>query len=757
MQITSSLRRLALVLALASPLLSRADIVNGFDVWNINYGNDAVIDVPGRLYIPSSYNAANSYPLVIFYHGWGERGSDNRKQVESNINSLIAEAGSRNFFIYAPQLGTGAESWWDGYLDQTMQGVAAAMGTYNIDRKRIYVTGLSLGGGATRGVISRYPSVVAAAVPICGLPRGYAAEFPFLVGKPIWQFHAHDDGTVNVSASRDHVNAIRAADGNKPPLSFRLNVDNGQPYRNYGLPYYTVASGHTFYEENGLRYTEYGSGGHSIWGWVYGDSNMYGWLLDQQLPEPALQPGETASFDFGLDAYTTGTDSQGRLWNSITTWSAPNSYTAVAPFVKIGGGRRTSVSLTVEQRFGGPFDSNAGVASSLYPDQVGKDGWITQANATATSNTGVIRICGLAAGAAHRVEIFGSIADNDWGSGRQTRYQIGTETQDLNAFNNSGTKAVFESVAADTLGTIQVKVYGKPGTTTSKAVINAITVTRSGTSAPSNEAPVVNAGPDQTVTLYDGATLGGTVTDDGLPAGSSVTQEWTRESGPGTVTFGSPTALQTTAAFSEPGTYVLNLSASDSQLTGSDMVTIVVDEWKNLDIGTVPVAGSGGISEGMVTVTGSGSNIWQNNDDFHFLFRPVQDECSIVVRALSHPYQHWGSKAGIMVRESLGRDASHVFIGMQPGGVNTVYMDHLQGLGWSNAGQSAGTVPLWLKIARTNSNTVTTSISADGQIWTQVSTRTFPSLASTLYVGFGVSSATSSTLTATFDNVTVVP
>jgi regulation of enolase protein 1 (concanavalin A-like superfamily)/dienelactone hydrolase len=747
--------RLALVLALASPLAARADIVNGFDVWNIDYGNDGV-DIPGRLYIPANYNPANSYPLVIFYHGMGQRGSDNRQQVESQINELIAAAGSRNFFIYAPQLGTGAQSWWDGYLDQTTQGVAATMGKYNIDRRKIYVTGLSLGGGAVRSVISRYYSVVAAAVPICGLPRTYASEFPFLVGKPIWQFHAVNDNTVSVDGSRNHVNAIRAADGNKPPLSFPLNAQNGQPYRNNGEPYYPSWSGHTYYAENGLRYTEYGNGDHFIWGWVYGDSNMYDWLLAQQLPEPALQPGETASFDFGLTAAASGTDSQGRLWNSITSWSAPNSYTAVAPFVQIGSGRRTSVSLTVEQRFGGPFDVASGVATSLYPDQVGKDGWITQANATATTNTGVMRICGLEAGAAHRVEIFGSIADNDWGSGRQTRYQIGSETRDVDAYNNTATKAIFEGVTADSLGTIQVKVYGKPGTTTSKAVINALTVTRSGSSAPSNAAPIVNAGADQTVTLYDGVTLSGTATDDGLPSGSTVSKQWSKESGPGTVTFNSGTSLQTTAAFSDPGTYVLKLSASDSLLTGSDLVTIVVNEWKNLDIGTVPVAGSGSVSQGMLTVNGSGASIWKNEDDFQFMFRPVQGDCSIIARQLSHPYQHWASKAGIMIRESLGRDASHVFVGMDPGGVNSTYMDHNQGLDWSGAGHSIGTVPYWLKLVRVG-NTITTSISPDGQVWVELSTKTFPALASTVYVGFGVSSATSSALTATFDSITVNP
>ncbi len=255
MHIRSLVCRLAVILALASPLSAPADVFNGFSDWSIDYGNNGV-DLPGRLYIPPNYNPANSYPLVIFYHGIGERGTNNQSQVASNIENLIAAAGSRNFFIYAPQAGPNTQSWWEGTIDQSMQAVGAAMAYYNIDRKRIYVTGLSMGGGGVRTQFARWYAVTAAAVPICGLPRDVPSEFPPLVGKPVWQFHAQDDGTVLVDQSRKYVNFMRAADGNKPPLSFRLNVDNGQPYRNHGEPYYTAASGHTFYEENGFRYTE---------------------------------------------------------------------------------------------------------------------------------------------------------------------------------------------------------------------------------------------------------------------------------------------------------------------------------------------------------------------------------------------------------------------------------------------------------------------------------------------------------------------
>ncbi len=93
--------------------------------------------------------------------------------------------------------------------------------------------------------------------------------------------------------------------------------------------------------------------------------------------------------------------------------------------------------------------------------------------------------------------------------------------------------------------------------------------TSSGT-PPTNAAPSVSAGPDLTVTLPASANLDGTVTDDGLPnPPGATTATWSKVSGPGTVTFGNPAAVDTTATFSIDGTYVLQLSATDSVLSAS--------------------------------------------------------------------------------------------------------------------------------------------------------------------------------------------
>lgn len=94
--------------------------------------------------------------------------------------------------------------------------------------------------------------------------------------------------------------------------------------------------------------------------------------------------------------------------------------------------------------------------------------------------------------------------------------------------------------------------------------------------AVANVAPVVSAGPDQTIALSASAALSGTVSDDGLPSGSTLTTTWTKVSGPGAVTYTIPGAVTTGASFSQTGTYIVRLSASDGLLTSSDDAQIVV-------------------------------------------------------------------------------------------------------------------------------------------------------------------------------------
>ncbi len=91
---------------------------------------------------------------------------------------------------------------------------------------------------------------------------------------------------------------------------------------------------------------------------------------------------------------------------------------------------------------------------------------------------------------------------------------------------------------------------------------------------PGNVPPTVDAGTDQAVTLPASASLDGTVSDDGNPAPPSLTTTWTQVSGPSTVTFGNPNAVDTTASVTVAGVYVVRLTANDGQFSASDDVTL---------------------------------------------------------------------------------------------------------------------------------------------------------------------------------------
>jgi hypothetical protein len=104
----------------------------------------------------------------------------------------------------------------------------------------------------------------------------------------------------------------------------------------------------------------------------------------------------------------------------------------------------------------------------------------------------------------------------------------------------------------------------------------ALSVTVTDVAEGSNAPPTVGAGSDQTITLPSSASLTGSASDDGKPNGT-LTTTWSKTSGPGSVTFGNANALSTSATFSQAGTYVLRLTASDGALSAFDELTVTVN------------------------------------------------------------------------------------------------------------------------------------------------------------------------------------
>ena len=158
------------------------------------------------------------------------------------------------------------------------------------------------------------------------------------------------------------------------------------------------------------------------------------------------------------------------------------------------------------------------------------------------------------------------------------------------SIGNQATPAYFITWDTSTVGngshTLTATALDGAGHLTTSAPVT-VTVNNGGVV---NRAPLVSAGPDLAITVPAGATLDGTVSDDGLPT-ATLTQTWTMDSGPGTVTFGDATAVDTTATFSVVGIYVLRLTANDGALSAFDTVTVVVSPAPPINVAPTVDAG----------------------------------------------------------------------------------------------------------------------------------------------------------------------
>lgn len=157
-----------------------------------------------------------------------------------------------------------------------------------------------------------------------------------------------------------------------------------------------------------------------------------------------------------------------------------------------------------------------------------------------------------------------------------------TITSDWSVVSGPGTVGFGNVNAIDTTATFSAAgtyVLRLTASDSSLAIADDVVVTVSNT----NAAPFVDAGNNVAVTMPDAAVLDGTVADDGLPnPPGTVTTSWSFVSGPGTVTFANPAAVDTTATFSAAGTYILRLTADDGALFANDTVSVIVTAVANV-------------------------------------------------------------------------------------------------------------------------------------------------------------------------------
>lgn len=180
-----------------------------------------------RLLKPATIARGMTYPLVLYLHGAGERGSDNRAQLKY-LPGWMAHRENRArhaCFLAAPQCPDG-KLWVEtprafdraaprqapGPQMQTVIDILEdVIAQFPLDRQRLYLTGLSMGGYGSWDLGTRLADRWAAVVPICG--GGDELYADRLVGVPVWAWHGDADDVVPVGRSRRMIEAIRAAGG----------------------------------------------------------------------------------------------------------------------------------------------------------------------------------------------------------------------------------------------------------------------------------------------------------------------------------------------------------------------------------------------------------------------------------------------------------------------------------------------------------------------------------------------------------------
>jgi predicted peptidase len=190
------------------------------------FGNAQGDTLNYRLLFPDS-DTLRRYPLIIFLHGSGERGSDNEAQLKWGVQNFATDQNMIKYpaIVIAPQCPEKL-SWSNFSRGKTAADIRLQpsptkpmelliglihqlIKTMRIDSNRIYITGLSMGGFGTFDAIERYPNLFAAAVPVCG--GGDVSKASSIAHIPLWVFHGAEDPAVNSAYSVDMVKALNDA------------------------------------------------------------------------------------------------------------------------------------------------------------------------------------------------------------------------------------------------------------------------------------------------------------------------------------------------------------------------------------------------------------------------------------------------------------------------------------------------------------------------------------------------------------------
>lgn len=259
-----SLLRAVLLVALVTEAASAQRVETGF--------LDRAVTVAGQryryqVYVPADYAMDATWPVILFLHGAGERGTDGLLQTTVGLGPAIRGAPKRfPAIVVFPQAPP--DSQWVGMpAEMALAALVQTMAEFHADPDRVYLTGLSMGGHGTWYLAYRHPDRFAAVVPICGwvpdfprfrgsvpvVPPDSGEAIPALARRlartPIWIFHGEMDAVVPVSGSREPAAALKA-----------VSAD--------------------------ARYTEYLGLNHNSWDATYASDQFTRWLFAQRRRSP---------------------------------------------------------------------------------------------------------------------------------------------------------------------------------------------------------------------------------------------------------------------------------------------------------------------------------------------------------------------------------------------------------------------------------------------------------------------------------------
>ncbi len=201
------------------------------------------IELPYRVYLPDHYvDTGEGFPLLLFLHGAGERGSDLTALANTGLPKEIEQGMHLPFVTICPQCPLN-EAWDEHKLLALLDTIIA---DYNIDPTRIYVTGLSMGGRGTWQLANLAGHRFAAILPIC--PPFFWTNPDNFKDLPIWCFHGVMDSVVSVTDSVRMVRLLRTA----------------------GCQ---------------VNFTTYANADHDSWSETYTNPAIYEWLLSHQRPQ----------------------------------------------------------------------------------------------------------------------------------------------------------------------------------------------------------------------------------------------------------------------------------------------------------------------------------------------------------------------------------------------------------------------------------------------------------------------------------------